>query len=327
VKASIEDVFMQIGNPKELGKQIHINKSLDLYSPNPVYRSWEPSSRLPKSPNLKSVSTIHLLQQILPIVAKYYVVTVRQVYYLLVSIQEIFNNLNEYRRVVRILKRARLAGFIPFQKVIDDTREAKKSPSWNSMEEILRAAINQFRSNWWRDQEQYVEVWLEKRALGRIFYPITNSYDVHLCTGGGYQSWSEVFQASTRFRKHRDKKWIVLYYGDLDPSGKDMPRDIKERFHTLGLDINMVEVALTKEDILTYNLPRNPTKKRDSRSSWYNERYGVDYAVELDALPPKILESKIKSSIEAFCDLKLLEMRSREDQEIKNLWKQRISSY
>jgi hypothetical protein len=52
----------------------------------------------------------------------------------------------------RILRNGRLAGLINFDRIIDDTRGAEKTPSWKSIEEILFAAVNQFRSDWWRDQ-------------------------------------------------------------------------------------------------------------------------------------------------------------------------------
>lgn len=327
MKATFDDVYETIGKPEEFLKQTSINESLRLKLPGPVYTSWQPSRRTPNSPLLKNVSTFDLLLRTISIVNAYMVVTVRQVYYILVSSQDIYNNLNEYRRIVRILKRARLAGLISFNKVIDDTRKAEKTPSWDSIEDILLAAVNQYRSNWWRDQEFYVEVWLEKRALRRIFYTITNSYDVNLCTGGGYQSWSQVYQAKSRFRANKDKKQILLYFGDLDPSGKDMPRDIRNRLAKLGLDVQVIEVALSREDISEYRLPRNPTKSKDSRKNWYIEKYEINYAVELDALPPKILEKKIRNSVESYCDTALLQKNTAEDYLYKDLWKKRFEFF
>jgi hypothetical protein len=225
----------------------------------------------------------------------------------------IYNNINEYRRIVRILKKGRLAGLIPFNSIVDDTREAEKTPSWHSMEEILLAASRQYRSDRWRDQRYYVDVWLEKRALRRIFYPITNFHDVYLCLGGGYQSWSEIWQTRMRYIDNIDKEWIILYFGDLDPSGKDISRDIRKRFKTLGLDAKIIEVALIKEDIEKYNLPRNPTKKKDSRTPWYIKKFGINYAVELDALPPAILREKITSAIKEYCDFNILTRHIVED--------------
>ena len=321
-------VFKELGDINEFERQIKIGDSLGLNIIGPVYRSWHPSNSLSKrvvtSIKLKNISTLDLLLQSQSIISQYEMVTVRQVYYILVSRQTINNNLNEYRRVIRVLKNGRLAGLIKFDSIIDDTREAEKTPSWESIEDILNAAIDQFRSFWWRDQPYHVEVWLEKRALRRIFYPITNGYDVYLCTGGGYQSWSEVWAARARFLARKGSDLKILYFGDLDPSGKDMPRDIRDRFKTLGFNVDVIEVALTKNDIMEYDLPTNPSKKKDSRQDWYTNKYGINYAVELDALPPKILSEKIRDAIEAECDLDLLWTKKVNDNIRREFWRKRI---
>lgn len=324
-----DDIFREIGNIDEFERQIEINEELGLDIIGPVYRSWKPShtiqEKVKENDNLRNISTLDLLLGAKSIIDKHKLVSVRQDHYGLVSEQTIYNNFREYRRVVRVLKRGRLAGLVSFDSVVDDTREAEKTPSWKSFEELLNAAILQYRSNWWRDQPYYVEVWLEKRALRRIFYPITNAHDVYLCTGGGYQSWSEVWEGKKRFYKKLDKELKILYFGDLDPSGKDMPRDINERFATLGVDVDIVEVALTKDDIHKHNLPRNPTKSKDTRESWYVKKYGINYAVELDALPPDVLRSKIKKAIEDYCDIDLLSKHVAEDNEKRKFWRTRIN--
>ena len=106
-----------------------------------------------------------------------------------------------------------------------------------------------------------------------------------------------------------------------------MSRDIRDRFKTLGLDIDVIEVALTKDDVLEYNLPRNPAKKKDSRQDWYVKKYGIDYAVELDALPPEILREKVKGAIEDHCDLDLLWGNKIEDNIERELWRKRILNF
>ena len=64
------------------------------------------------------------------------------------------------------------------------------------------------------------------------------------------------------------------------------------------------KIALTKEDITKYNLPHDPNavKKTDTRCRRFVEKWGL-YAVELDALPPDILEERIREAIEAHIDL------------------------
>jgi len=323
----------EIGNLDEFLKQSRICSKLNLenFIIGPVYKAWRPQTNVNRnilnSEYLTPVSTCNILLEVIKFVKKYKRVTVRQIYYGLVSHQIINNNKNEYNRIVRILKNARLAGLVDFDRVIDDTREAQKTPSWNNMKEILEAAIKQYRSNWWSDQSYYVEVWLEKRALRRIFLPITDYFDVHLCVGGGYQSWSEIWDAKKRFESMEDKDIIILYFGDLDPSGKDMPRDIRERFQILGIDVRVEEVALTRDDIERYNLPRNPTKPGDTRKRWYIEKYGITYGVELDALPPNILKRKIIDAILEYCDSDLLEEKRELDEEEKERWREVISEH
>lgn len=304
---------MDYGNFEELEKQTRISERLGLPFSFPCYKAWRPQTK-----------TLQLLGYAIDFIKRYERVTVRQVYYGLVT-QGLPNTMNNYHKVVRILKRARLSGLIPFDKVIDDTREAKKTPSWDSIEDILRAALYQYRSDWWEDQRVYVEVWLEKRALSRIFYPITNEYDVHLCVGGGYQSWSEIWEAKKRFIQ-RKQPIMILYFGDLDPSGKDMPRDIRARFATLGIPVEVFEVALTREDIEQYNLPRNPTKPGDSRNKWFIEKYGIDYAVELDALPPNVLRNKIRAAIETCADIDKLYAHRWQDEYDRDRWTRIINN-
>ncbi len=94
----------------------------------------------------------------------------------------------------------------------------------------------------------------------------------------------------------------------------------------LGSDVEVIDVALKMEDVSKYSLPRNPAKKMDSRSRWYVDKYGIDYAVELDALPPKVLENKINEAISSFCDIDLLKEKQREDTVEKRLWKNWVES-
>ena len=76
-----------------------------------------------------------------------------------------------------------------------------------------------------------------------------------------------------------------------------MPEDIKKRLKTMGVNVELEEIALTEQDVLSYNLPRNPDKPGDSRAKWFAERYpNVKYSVELDALPPDVLRKKIHES-------------------------------
>ena len=54
--------------------------------------------------------------------------------------------------------------------------------------------------------------------------------------------------------------------GDHDPSGIDMTRDIQERLELFGADVYVKRVALTMNQIQTYNPPPEPGKDYGQQS-------------------------------------------------------------
>lgn len=301
------------GNTKEFQRQYLICQKFGFPIPFQVYESWNPER------NLEAIFELRKFAE------KNNPITVRQGYYHL----KVLGLLTEgkYKEVVRLLKKMRMAGLIRMEWIVDDTRHPEKTSSWINIKEILNAAIDQYRSDWQEDQEFYIEVWLEKRTLRRIFLPITDHYDVHLCVGGGYQSLDMIRTAAERFKKRNLKGQtpVILYFGDLNPSGKDIPRDIVNRLKLmLGFKVELIEVALTKKDIETYNLPMNPNSKRDSRFKWFIEKYGIDYSVELDALEPDVLKQKVENAITAFLDVDKLHEKEEKDEQEKAELRKRI---
>ena len=297
-----------LGNTDEHAKQFNICLEIGFPIPFEVYTAWKPQKH------------VQLLSDIRKFVVENQPVTVRQVYYHFVSTQDLESKVESYNLIKRLLTKARLCGFIDFDWIVDDTRSPDKTSSWSNINEILDAAIRQYRSDWQINQPKYVEVWLEKRTLRRVFRPITNSYDLNLCVGGGYQSTDMIDDAAKRMRERAKKgqELVILYFGDLNCSGKDMSRDIQDRLVTLGVNVRMEEVALSKEDVDEYELPKNPTKRKDSRANWFVKKYGINYSVELDALTPQILRGKIHSAICRELDLtKIQQCRDFDDVEKK----------
>jgi hypothetical protein len=109
---------------------------------------------------------------------------------------------------------------------------------------------------------------------------------------------------------------VVLYFGDLDPSGVQMLEATVETLED-ELDLYGVEfkrVGLNPEHIRLYNLPSDPdaAKVTDPRYKQYAAKYG-SVAVELDAVHPAQLQKMIKETIESELDMDLFE--TQKDQE------------
>jgi hypothetical protein len=64
--------------------------------------------------------------------------------------------------VSRMLTRAREDRDIPWEWIVDESRQAEAAPTWSGPNELIQSAVNQYRRDYWRDQEVHVEVWSEK---------------------------------------------------------------------------------------------------------------------------------------------------------------------
>jgi hypothetical protein len=80
-----------------------------------------------------------------------------------------------------------------------------------------------------------------------------------------------------------------------------MVRDIKNRLDEFRVNVKVVKVALTREQVDKYSLPPNPAKTTDPRARGYIEQYG-DESWELDALPPAVLNELLTTALEELLD-------------------------
>jgi len=225
---------------------------------------------------------------------------------------------NKCKGLGSLLVRLRLGGVIPMDSVVDDT-DLIGTPQYEDISIPIRNSIEYYRGDWWKEQPYYVEVWLEKKSLAMTIAHITNKYGVYLSVAGKYPTLSQINNAKGRFKFYKDKPIIILYFGDLNPSGKDMPRYLGKRLKELRVhNVTIIEVALNVNDIKKYNLLRNPFKSKDTREKWYIEKYGINYSVELDALNPNILRQKVEDSILQYVDVHLINKCIKRDKQAKD---------
>lgn len=243
--------------------------------------------------------------------------TLRQIYYRLVANQTIENNISQYKYLSSILVQARYSGDIDFHAIEDRTRsmiggDHTLIPPEERVERLIDYIENfpeTYNIPFWYGQDVYIEVWLEKRALQTEFERVTSQYMVRLAPCGGYPSHSFIYDASQEMPT--DRRIHILYFGDHDPSGRDIERFIRETFERQGLDVNIERIALTPEQIEQYDLPPAPTKTTDSRRGRFVLEHG-DACVELDALPPDVLRNLVATSIRRHIDMEAFHRRNEE---------------
>lgn len=236
-------------------------------------------------------------------VAAGYRLTLRQLYYQFVSRDLLSNTVQNYKRLGSVVNDARLAGLIDWDAIEDRTRNLETLAHWESPADIVEACSHQFRVDRWANQSFRVEVWIEKEALAGVFERICQEYDVPYLCCRGYTSQSEMWSAAMRLKTHQasGQKCVILHFGDHDPSGIDMSRDISDRLRVFGARINFKRIALTMEQIEEHRPPPNPAKETDSRFADYQSEFG-DESWELDALDPKTLHDLLSDELKELID-------------------------
>jgi hypothetical protein len=261
----------------------------------------------------KRAKTVELIGLAKAILAAENPMTVRQVYYQLVSRQVIKNNRGQYQAVSNALVDARREGVIPWEWIEDRLRRPRSVSLWTDLAAFAETCRRAYRRDVWATQPGYLEVWLEKDALSGIFEDVLAPYGVTLNVGRGYDGWDSIHNAAVRFDDNPDIS--ILYFGDFDPSGEDMSRSLRDRLASLGCHPEIIKCALTREDIERYNLPPDFAKKTDTRAAAFIAAHG-DISVELDALPMNALRERLIHEVENRMDLEALaKAKEREDED------------
>jgi hypothetical protein len=246
-----------------------------------------------------------------------YKLTLRQLYYQLVSRDIISNNLKEYAKLSKLLVQGRMSGIVDWDAIEDRIRRPF-IPYWVSdVADAIRDTVNQYRLDRMENQDVYIEVWVEKDALSGVLRRITAHYHINLMVNRGYSSCTAMHDASERIKEKQDeKKCYILYLGDHDPSGVDMVRDIRERLEEFGAEAEIIRIALTQEQIKKYSPPPNPAKIKDPRAKSYIEEFG-NTSWEVDALNPEILHKIIRKAVEDLIDIDRFNEKLEQEREDK----------
>jgi hypothetical protein len=240
--------------------------------------------------------------------------TLRQIFYRLVSKLIIPNTVTSYKTLSKILVKARERGDVDDTMIEDRSRQILGIGDWgyDDFDSFLEERIERLKESWqywtrplWQNQPRNVIIALEKDALSRLFADVADSFRIHVYPTRGYGSYTYIKQMAQKM--NGEKPTMVLYFGDYDPSGRDIQRDLEKRLTAYGAkNFKVIRIALTKEQIFQYNLPPRPEDaetiaklQRDPRT----KTYGMDYACELDALEPTTLQQIIRTAILDHIDL------------------------
>lgn len=90
-----------------------------------------------------------------------YTLTLRQIYYQLVSNNVIENSEKSYNNLGNLINNGKLTGLIDWEAIEDRTRYLRKNSHWNNPDEIIKTAARSYKKDLWETQSFYLEVWIE----------------------------------------------------------------------------------------------------------------------------------------------------------------------
>jgi hypothetical protein len=240
-------------------------------------------------------------------------ITLRQIWYRLISKLILESGDSNYQRLSKNVVKGRKAGLIPIDKIIDTHRKIELREYWHITPEkffnhktsydSLKEYLTGYLVHKWHKQPEFIEIWSEKEALSTLFEPIALKYGVSFVVCRGFASYTILLEACKRINKECKERKLdkatILYFGDYDPSGKRIAEVIQKELDNLETSVSFIEIALTSEQIIQYNLPLIPLKKRDKNYNWFMQEYGEfgEKGCELDALEPLVFQNLVDQSI------------------------------
>jgi hypothetical protein len=248
--------------------------------------------------------TTQLIDRAVEILDEQNPMTVRQLFYQLVSRGVIENNTGSYQSVSRVMTKARNDGRCSFDWIVDRSRPEYTPQVWDDAAGYAETVKRSYRKDYWTTQPTYCEIWVEKDAIIGSIEDLTNELGVKVRVGRGFVSTTKAHEIARRFSQV--KKDIVIYYlGDHDPSGVSMERELTNRIRAYGSPpFTLKRLAIFAGDIRKFKLPPLRVKMSDSRAEGFLAKYS-NRCVELDALPPNELRRRIREAVEELLDVKL----------------------
>jgi hypothetical protein len=240
--------------------------------------------------------------------------TLRQLYYLLLSRRVIKSSQNEYRQLSIELTRRRLAGEFPWELMDDRTRRVSNlapetyMPDRDDLANNIRKQIDDITGrilyNPWDDQPTNVIITLEKEAAEPVLDKFLREFYVPFTARGGpdgeameyvyyigvnqlhvirgFDSTTDKYAIAVQVKELQSRGHYVriLHYGDFDPSGEYIFKDLIDKVTGIGRKIGVdprylqfEKVAVNPVDIVRLNLPPEPVEKKSTNiRRWWSKR-------------------------------------------------------
>lgn len=256
----------------------------------------------------------------------YWPMTLRGFYYQAVAALLIPNNKASYKSLGALLAKLRRNDLLPWRAMLDKTRHTSEKRGVSDVGVFIEQQLETFLDSRYygrcyiQEQDVYVEVTVEKDALSTLVENAAFMYCTRVTTTKGQISATYLEQMATRFDRAimLGKEPILLHFGDLDPTGVQVPISIQDglsEHHSIDVDVRMM--GLTPAQCVEHTLPKSPdaAKSKDPNTQRWYRKYRDQAPTELDALHPEKLKQLVKDSLSGVYDMREIEVQKAREAE------------
>jgi hypothetical protein len=200
----------------------------------------------------------------------------------------------------------RESGEIPWDWIVDETREIDDYTGYDSIAGGVDAFLNAIHLDPWNGDAPLILN--ESRSLAGVLRSLAREYGVKIAATNG--QCAGFLHTKVAPRLHDGQR--VLYLGDYDLAGNDIEantRAVLERYHSLTWE----RLALTAEQVREYGL--TPIIKSDRRF----KNGGAHEAVETEALSQRVIVQIVRDRLNQLLPEPLEAVLAREEEERERL--------
>jgi len=254
--------------------------------------------------------------------------TVRRIYYILLSKGLLKHKESAYISLSSQLTNWREKGIIDPDMIIDQHRIFDKLVTYNSLNEFLMDVPNHYLLDRQAGQDVYLEVWCEKDTLHGIVSDICHEYRIPLVISKGFTSYSFKHEAIERFSE-LEKPIVILYLGDWDAEGLYIPQLLGEFLARNGSEIRLERVAMVEDDIkslpsVAWNPKQLHLKKEYVRN--YVKTYGKT-KWEIEALSLREIRDRLLDSMPKYVDINRLKKTQAQEEKDREILAQKLRKF
>ena len=241
--------------------------------------------------------------------------TLRQIFYMLVSNHGFDKTEKAYKRLCENMNKARRASLVPMSSIRDDGLTRLGNAGWESEEALVdgfKSSAAYFTFDRQAAQAVKLFIWCEAAGMAPQLAAAVDEYHIPVLSSGGFDSVTTKHNVARQLS--RAGKAAVLHLGDHDPSGVHMFSSLDEDLQAFlghyGGEVELYRLAVTPDQVAEMDLPTAPRKPTDNRSF-------EGETTQCEAIPPRTLREIVRAEVIDRLDMEAHNAVLAEEQEIR----------